>query len=173
MAHIDRLTLLYNRRYFDDVLTREAERARRYSQPLCLLLLDIDFFKKVNDVHGHPKGDQVLTEIASIISDNIRMIDIAARYGGEEIAVILPETELDNALTAAEKLREAIEKDSPLRTGLDITVSIGVSCFVSEDDAVKNMIARSDAALYQAKKNGRNRVAFSTDSSEAPQSPSF
>jgi len=173
MAHIDRLTLLYNRRYFDDVLSREAERARRYSQPLCLLLLDIDFFKKVNDVHGHPKGDQVLTEIASIISDNIRMIDIAARYGGEEIAVILPETELENALTAAEKLREAVEKDSPLRTGLEITVSIGVSVYIPEDDAVKSMIARSDAALYQAKKNGRNRVAFTADSSEAPPTPSL
>jgi len=173
MAHIDRLTLLYNRRYFDDALSREAERARRYNQPLCLLLLDIDFFKKVNDVHGHPKGDQVLTEIASIISDNIRMIDIAARYGGEEVAVILPETELDNALTAAEKLREAVESNSPLRTGLEITVSIGVSAFIPGDNAQKELIARTDAALYQAKDKGRNRVAFSSEGAEPPQPPSL
>ncbi|MDA3958407.1 GGDEF domain-containing protein [Oceanispirochaeta sp.] len=166
LAHIDRLTLLYNRRYFDDVLSREVERARRYKQPLCLLMLDIDLFKKVNDVHGHPKGDQVLTEIASIISDNIRMIDIAARYGGEEMVVILPETDLDSALTAAEKLRSAIEKESTLRTGLDITMSIGAAAFIPSENAVQDLIARADAALYRAKEKGRNRVAYSGESED-------
>lgn len=161
MAHIDRLTLLYNRRYFDDAISREVERARRYSQPLCLLLLDIDFFKKVNDVHGHQKGDMVLSEIASIISDNIRMNDIAARYGGEEVVVILPETSLENSLTAAEKLRVSIEKESLVRTGLEITVSIGAAEFKAVDHAVQDLISRTDAALYNAKDNGRNRVAFS------------
>lgn len=163
MAHIDRLTLLYNRRFFDDSISREVERARRYSQPLCFLLLDIDFFKKVNDVHGHQKGDMVLSEIASIISDNIRMNDIAARYGGEEMAVILPETPLENALNAAEKLRAAIENDSPVRTGLEITVSIGVAEFKAVDNAVEDLISRCDGALYNAKNSGRNRVAFSED----------
>ncbi|MDC7238875.1 MAG: GGDEF domain-containing protein [Spirochaetales bacterium] len=158
MAHIDRLTLLYNRRYFDDVISREVERARRYSQSFCLLLLDIDHFKKVNDVHGHQKGDQVLSEIASIISDNIRMNDIAARYGGEEMAVILPETSVDNAITAAEKLRSAIQENSIVRTGLEITVSIGVSEFKPVDNAVEDLIARADSALYKAKEAGRNRV---------------
>ncbi|MBF9014070.1 MULTISPECIES: GGDEF domain-containing protein [unclassified Oceanispirochaeta] len=163
MAHIDRLTLLYNRRFFDDSISREVERARRYSQPLCLLLLDLDFFKKVNDLHGHQKGDLVLSEIASIISDNIRMNDIAARYGGEEMVVILPETSRENALTAAEKLRASIEKDSPVRTGLEITVSIGVAEFKAVDNAVQDLISRCDAALYNAKENGRNRVAYSEE----------
>lgn len=163
MAHIDRLTLLYNRRFFDDSISREVERARRYSQPLCLLLLDLDFFKKVNDIHGHQKGDLVLSEIASIISDNIRMNDIAARYGGEEMVVILPETSLENALTAGEKLRTSIEKDSPVRTGLEITVSIGVAEFKVVDNAVQDLISRCDAALYNAKENGRNRVAYSEE----------
>ncbi|MDC7233234.1 MAG: GGDEF domain-containing protein [Spirochaetales bacterium] len=161
MAHIDRLTLLYNRRFFDDALSREVERARRYNQPLCLLMLDIDFFKKVNDVHGHQKGDAVLHEIASMISDNIRMNDIAARYGGEEMAVILPETTLENALTAAEKLRSVIETESLVRTGLEITVSIGAAGFTEADKGVQDLVARADGALYNAKENGRNRVAYS------------
>ncbi|QEN09605.1 diguanylate cyclase [Oceanispirochaeta crateris] len=160
MAHIDRLTLLYNRRYFDDVLSREVERAKRYKQPLCLLLLDIDLFKNVNDVHGHPKGDQVLTEIASIISDNIRMIDIAARYGGEEIVVILPETDMDSALNVAEKLRGAVENDTPKRTGLKVTMSIGAASFIDTENAARDIVSRADAALYKAKERGRNRVAF-------------
>ena len=101
------------------------------------------------------------------------MIDIAARYGGEEIAVILPETDLDNALSVAEKLREAVEKDSSLRTGLEITVSIGVSAFIPGDSAVKELIARSDAALYQAKNNGRNKVAFASENADPPQSSPF
>ena len=162
MAHIDRLTLLYNRRYFDDALARESERARRYEQPLCLLLLDIDFFKKVNDVHGHQKGDLVLSEIASVISDNIRMNDIAARYGGEEMAVILPETDMDNALVCAEKLRSAIEGESEERSGLKITVSVGVSSYIPGEKAVEELIGRTDSALYEAKQNGRNRVAYSS-----------
>ncbi len=162
MAHIDRLTLLYNRRYFDDVLARESERARRYEQPLCLLLLDVDFFKKVNDVHGHQKGDQVLSEIASVISDNIRMNDIAARYGGEEMAVVLPETAMDSALSCAEKLRSAIETESEERTGLKITVSIGVSSYLPGEKAIEDIIGRADEALYDAKQNGRNRVAYSS-----------
>ena len=158
LALVDRLTLLYNRRYFDDVLPREVERARRYKQDLCLVMIDIDNFKDFNDTHGHQKGDEVLKETARIISDNIRLNDIAARYGGEEIAVILPESSLSSAFFAAEKLRAAIETESRLRTGLQVTASLGVAAFTDSENAASDLIYRADSALYKAKDAGRNCV---------------
>jgi len=166
MAHIDRLTLLYNRRYFDDALAREVERARRYSQPLCLLMIDIDHFKQFNDTYGHQKGDLVLAEVARIISDSIRMNDLAARYGGEEMTVILPETSLENALVAAEKLRAGIETESLARTGVLVTASLGIAAYMAGDNAAAEMIARADAAMYEAKKNGRNRIEAQKETPE-------
>ncbi|OQY32603.1 MAG: hypothetical protein B6241_10555 [Spirochaetaceae bacterium 4572_59] len=158
LALVDRLTLLYNRRFFDDAIAREVERARRYTQELSLIMIDIDHFKDFNDTHGHQKGDEVLTEVAGIISDHIRLNDIASRYGGEEMVVILPESSLSKALVAAEKLRSAIEKESLLRTGLQVTVSLGVSEFTASENSVSDMISRADTALYKAKDAGRNRV---------------
>ena len=161
LAMVDRLTLLYNRRHFEDSLAREVERARRYSQELCLLMIDIDHFKDINDTLGHQKGDEVLREIAKIISDNLRLNDIASRYGGEEITVILPETTMENALVAAEKLRAAIQTESLARTGREVTVSMGVSEFREGENAAGDMVKRADDALYQAKDEGRNRVSSS------------
>ena len=158
LALVDQLTLLYNRRYFDDILPREVERARRYSQELCLAMIDIDHFKDFNDKYGHQKGDEVLSEVGQIISDNIRLNDIAARYGGEELALILPETPFVNAQLTADKLRSAIEGESLLKTGLQVTVSVGVSSFEEGDNAVAEMIKRADDALYKAKDAGRNRI---------------
>ena len=158
LALVDRLTLLYNRRYFDDVLSREVERARRYKQDLCLVMIDIDHFKDFNDTHGHQKGDEILTEVARIISDNIRLNDIAARYGGEEIVVILPESSLSSAFFTAEKLRAAIESESRLRTGLQVTASLGVAAFTDSENAVSELISRADSSLYKAKEAGRNCV---------------
>lgn len=158
LALVDRLTLLYNRRFFDDAIAREVERAKRYSQELSLIMIDIDNFKDFNDTHGHQKGDEVLSQVAAIISDQIRLNDIASRYGGEEMVVILPESSLSSALVAAEKLRSAIERDSLLRIGLPVTVSLGVSEFTGSENSVSDMISRADAALYKAKDAGRNRV---------------
>ena len=158
LALVDRLTLLYNRRYFDDVLPREVERSRRYKQDLCLVMIDIDHFKDFNDTHGHQKGDEILKETARIISDNIRLNDIAARYGGEEMAVILPEASLSSAFFTAEKLRAAIETESRLRTGLQVTASLGVAAFSDSENAVSDLISRADSALYKAKDAGRNCV---------------
>ncbi len=158
LALVDQLTLLYNRRYFDDAVAREVERARRYNQNICLVMIDIDHFKNINDTHGHQKGDEVLQQVAKTISDNLRLNDIAARYGGEELVVILPETPLGNALVTAEKLRAAVQKESLEKSGLEVTVSLGVSDFREGDNAASDMIKRADDALYEAKKLGRNRV---------------
>jgi two-component system cell cycle response regulator len=157
LANRDRLTRLYNRRFFDTELDRELERARRYKHNLSLLILDLDHFKAVNDEYGHRKGDQVLTAIAAIISANTRRSDLAARYGGEEIAIVIPQMKPGSAVAAAEKLRALIEREAPRRTGLAITVSVGVAMFETADTA-GDLIGRADEALYKAKKRGRNRV---------------
>ena len=121
-------------------------------------MIDIDHFKDFNDTHGHQKGDEILKETARIISDNIRLNDIAARYGGEEIAVILPEASLSSAFFTAEKLRAAIETGIRLRTGLQVTASLGVAAFSDSENAVSDLISRADSALYKAKDAGRNCV---------------
>ncbi len=157
LANRDRLTRLYNRRFFDEELDREVERARRYRHPLSFLMLDLDHFKKVNDEYGHRKGDQVLAAVAAIILSNTRRNDMAVRYGGEEIAVVIPQLDSEHAVTAAEKLRALIERDAPRRTGLPVTASIGVSLFHPSDTAA-DLVGRADEALYKAKKRGRNRV---------------
>ncbi len=158
LALVDQLTLLYNRRYFDDSLAREVERARRYSQSICLVLIDIDLFKNINDTYGHQKGDEILHLVAQTISDNLRLNDIASRYGGEELAVILPETTLPQALVTAEKLRAAVQADTLAKSGVEVTISLGVAEFRDGDNAASDMIKRADEAMYEAKKLGRNRV---------------
>ena len=177
MANVDRLTGLFNRRYLDQQLSFELERAGRYNHPLSLLLIDIDRFKQFNDTHGHQKGDEVLATVGAIVAANTRANDLAARYGGEEMAVILPETPTDQAALAAEKLRRRIEKESEARTKLRVTVSIGVAGTpgslsaqppgqgpVSQSDSSSAplspalLIEAADTALYKAKELGRNQV---------------
>jgi len=158
MAITDALTGLYNRRRFHDVLSGEFERAKRYSTPFSLLMLDIDYFKKINDTFGHNAGDSVLKEVSEIIMKSIREIDTAARYGGEEFMVILPSTDRINAKVAAERMRNAIEQFSFSGVSSRITVSIGIAGM--PDDKVDNedkLIRCSDFALYRAKQLGRNR----------------
>lgn len=155
----DALTRLWNRRHFESQIELEVQRARRYRKPLTLLILDLDRFKNVNDRFGHPEGDRVLRVIAQMIRDSFRKTDIVCRYGGEEIAVIAPETSFAEALGLAERTRERISqtvipvKGEPFR----ITVSVGLASLSEESEAAAGDLMReADAALYRAKAEGRN-----------------
>ena len=163
LANVDGLTGVYNHRYFQNSLDQEISRCMRNGSSLSLLLLDIDHFKKFNDTYGHQAGDFVLTEFAKILRDNVRRHDVVARYGGEEFVIILPETEKDEAVSVAEKLRVAIETAAfdDQRESYNVTASFGVSNSTpaTEDDFSKdNFIGQADQALYQAKEKGRNKV---------------
>lgn len=160
LAFRDGLTGLYNYRYFQELMERETGRARRHHQPLSLMLFDIDYFKKVNDTHGHPAGDEVLRHLAKRVQTIMRTSDLVARYGGEEFAVILPMTDLAGGKVFAERLRRQMEE---MRVVVDsvvlrITVSIGVATWEPgmESVAPSRIIAVADAAMYQAKNQGRN-----------------
>ncbi len=161
-AVTDELTGLANNRAFRDVIDREAARARRFSHPLSLLMLDIDDFKKVNDTYGHPQGDEVLRRIGAILSAESRGIDAPARYGGEEFAVALPETGSEGAVELAERIRVRIEAEEvPFADGdgaLRISASLGVATIPDSAADVRELIAAADAALYAAKRGGKNRV---------------
>jgi two-component system cell cycle response regulator len=157
----DGLTKLYNHRYLQDELARAFEESMRYQRPLSLAIIDIDFFKKVNDTYGHAAGDDVLKSAARLFDDSIRSTDLAARYGGEEFAVMMPETELHDAISFAEKIRQLIES-TPMKTQageVSVTVSIGLSSVPrSRIHSPKELIVAADKALYRAKRGGRNQV---------------
>ncbi len=173
MAERDDLTGLCNRRHFLDLTARELERAQRYRLPLSFLLLDVDHFKKVNDTMGHQAGDELLRELADLFRANLRSSDIAGRVGGEEFAVVLPETDLDSAAEVAGRLRETVES---LRLRLDtlgdptlVTVSMGLAEFNHQSrgrpDDFRTLYERADRALYEAKASGRNMVVASKEES--------
>jgi two-component system, cell cycle response regulator len=157
----DGLTKLHNHRFFQDELAKKFEETQRYERPLSLAMIDIDFFKKVNDTYGHAVGDDVLKQVARLYESSVRSTDLVARYGGEEFAVMMPETELEDALVLAEKIRSLIES-SPIDTQagpLPITVSMGVASVPrSKIHSAKELIIAADKALYRAKKSGRNQV---------------
>ena len=166
----DVLTGLGNRRHFNNVLLQEWQRSARQQLPLGFMILDIDYFKKVNDTYGHVSGDAVLKAVAEIIKNSVsRSTDHVARWGGEEFAVILYETDLVGTMTVAEKIRKSIESTVFELTDnitVDITISIGVHCIVAEADSaytLKSFISDTDAALYEAKNLGRNRVVAFSD----------
>jgi two-component system, sensor histidine kinase LadS len=159
LAFYDALTGAYNRRYFDEKIREEVSRALRYERSLSLLMIDIDHFKKVNDDYGHQKGDQVLAAVAGILKGSLRGTDIVCRYGGEEIAVILPETSADNAWKIGENCRKNIAAQSARTVDRGVTVSIGVSELVGIGKSA-HFIKMADLALYRAKKNGRNQVVL-------------
>ncbi len=161
----DHLTKVHNRRYFDARCHEEAAHARRHGQPLACMLLDIDRFKRINDTLGHLAGDEVLREVAHLIRLQLRGSDIVARYGGEEFVVLMPRTALDRAHEIAERMRAAVAAEAlhPLPgESLTVTLSIGVAVLAhpaeTDDAAVQQMLGSADAALYQAKESGRNRV---------------
>ena len=158
LAVTDGLTKLFVHRYFQIALDGELKRAKRYKNPASLILMDIDHFKKFNDTWGHQTGDMVLVHTARLLKESLRSPDIAARYGGEELAVILPETDAARAMLVAERIRKAIEDfDFPGTTqALKVTVSVGVSSFPQHAETKLNLIRCADEAMYSCKKAGRN-----------------
>jgi two-component system cell cycle response regulator len=166
-AFTDHLTGLANRRRFERQLEREVARTERYGHPFCLLLMDIDNFKYVNDTHGHEAGDEALRGVANVIQSGTRGIDTGARIGGDEFAVILPETNLARGLEVAERLRSAI---AALDTGLSgrVTASLGVAELPSSARTGEELRAAADAALYEAKRSGRDRSACAGPPAENP-----
>ncbi len=171
LAGLDGLTGLPNRRTFNDVLAKEWRRSARRGDPLSLLLIDIDHFKRFNDNFGHAGGDQCLTTVAALIADSVRRAgDLPARYGGEEFAIVLPSTDLGGAVGVAESLRQSIEAREIRHPGNSaspfVTASIGSAAVIPPPNAEADEIIRfADLALYRAKENGRNRIcAFDEDS---------
>jgi diguanylate cyclase (GGDEF)-like protein len=157
----DGLTKLYNHRYLQDELLRAFEESQRYQRPLSLAIIDLDFFKKVNDTYGHAVGDEVLKGVSKLFAESVRSSDLVARYGGEEFAVMMPETQLEDAVTFAEKIRSLIEQaPMPTQSGpLPVTVSIGVASVPhTRIRHAKELVVQADKALYRAKRNGRNQV---------------
>lgn len=161
LAVTDGLTGLYNRRYMESHLASLLEEATHAGKHVSLLIFDIDYFKSVNDTHGHGAGDAVLKEFAQRISQNVRGVDLACRLGGEEFVVVMPDTDLSYALMVAERLRQKVA-DAPFRVEptktLNITVSIGIAVTEGATDTAQQLLERADSALYRAKRDGRNRV---------------
>lgn len=160
LATHDPLTELCNRRHFIELADKEIPRALRHARPLALCIVDVDLFKPVNDRHGHIEGDEVLRRIGRVLRQHARHDDVAARIGGEEFAVLLPECTLETACQWAERLREAVAQ-TPFAPGgqpCRITVSIGVAALAAERASRPALMAAADAALYRAKDGGRNRV---------------
>lgn len=164
MATIDSLTGLFNKRYFIENLTKEFKSTIRYQTPVSLIMLDLDDFKPVNDRFGHQAGDLVLREITSLVARSLREIDVPARYGGDEIAIILPETVMEQAFFVAKRIKRLIE-DHPIKFGencIKVTASFGISsCPSSQIKTAEDMIMAADKALYEAKRDGRNRIESS------------
>ena len=162
MAIIDPLTALYNRRYMESHLSTLVTQAAARGKPLTTLVLDIDYFKSVNDTHGHDAGDDVLREFATRVRKSIRGIDLACRYGGEEFVIVMPETDMAVATIVAERLRRRIASERfPIQQGtksIEVTISIGIATLDVADDNAASILKRADQALYRAKRDGRNRV---------------
>jgi diguanylate cyclase (GGDEF)-like protein len=160
LASTDDLTGLLNRRALFEAIDLEITRARRYDSPLSLVLIDIDHFKSVNDHHGHQCGDTVLRTIGQLIGTSKRSLDIAGRYGGEELCVVLPQTSVEGAFAFAEALRQKISKlqfDGPQR-GFSVTASMGIAATGATLRDATRLIALADKAMYDAKHAGRNQV---------------
>jgi len=157
----DGLTGLYNRREFEARLREETQRARRYAKPLSVMLLDIDHFKNVNDRYGHQAGDETLIAVADLIRLSARPMDAVCRYGGEELAVILPETDASGAGIVAERIRASVAESlttTPQGDEIQVTVSIGFATFPQDGDTGSGLVKAADDALYAAKQEGRNLV---------------
>ena len=162
MAITDGLTGLFNRRYMESHLSTLVDQAASRGKPIAVMVLDIDYFKSVNDTHGHDAGDDVLREFALRVRKCIRNIDLACRYGGEEFVLVMPETDIAVATMVAERLRRRIAGEPFVvqqgATSLEVTISIGIAAASGASDTAAAILKRADTALYQAKRDGRNRV---------------
>lgn len=150
----DGLTGVYNRRYLDEILRREVERAKRYNQPLSVLMIDLDNFKKYNDTYGHIEGDELLKKTANFLVEAIRSVDMVFRYGGEEFCVLLPQTLKPGGVEVAKRLVNLA------RMSLPITISLGIAAFPEDAQTMDDLLKRADSALYQAKQTGKDRVCL-------------
>ena len=174
MASTDTLTLLYNRRYFEQVIKREVDRRNRYSLALSVVMIDIDHFKVINDTYGHEAGDKALRRVAAVITECARTADIIARFGGEEFVAVLPETEPESAAVFAERTRAALEEEEFVidDTRITLTISLGVAGITTSGGITEpeSFMKAADAALYEAKNNGRNRYDRAPDIEGTPTS---
>lgn len=167
-ATLDALTGFYNRRQMEERIKQETSSAKRKNTPLCGIMIDIDYFKHVNDTYGHAAGDFILKTTAKIIRSHLREYDIASRYGGEEFSIILPFTKEDEAVMVAERLRKAVankviniehvNKKNDTKT-IQITISLGIYSF-KKTDSSEDLLMNADKALYEAKESGRNKVVI-------------
>jgi diguanylate cyclase (GGDEF)-like protein len=157
---LDGLTQLHNRRFFQEAMEREFARSKRYGHPFCLVMFDLDHFKRINDTHGHLAGDDVLRRVGSLVATKVRTNDIVARVGGEEFAVILPEADRMGGVALAEKLRKMIASERFEHEGsvIPVTISLGVAAFSSQHESGAELYKAADDRLYEAKRNGRNQV---------------
>jgi len=158
LSTTDQLTKLYNRKYFDETIEREMQRASRYETSLSIIIIDIDFFKKVNDTYGHMAGDHILSTFASLIKENIRSTDMAFRYGGEEFVLLLPNTTVQDAKLLARKLRTVVNGYN-FENPKSITCSFGISQY-KPTETKESFFKKADDALYFVKNNGRNNIAI-------------
>ncbi len=154
----DEKTGLYNNKFFENILDMEIEKAQRGNQKLSLFIIDIDFFKKINDRYGHVKADELLARLAKVIQKQLRRSDVAARFGGEEFFILFPETNLDRAKRITSRLRTAIRSDKTLKKH-GVTVSGGLTQY-KKKDTKKKLKSRADKALYKAKHTGRDRFVI-------------
>lgn len=155
-ATLDGLTGLYTREVFEQWLEKSVAESQRYGDALALLMADIDDFKEINDTYGHQTGDEVLRKIGADILDSLRSADLAARYGGEELAAILPHTDIDPAHTVADKICRSVR--ARFKADLNVTISIGLACWQEEMKDAEGLVKAADKALYRAKKRGKNQV---------------
>ena len=159
LSTVDELTKLYNRHYFIEALEGEFERVIRYGTEMALIMMDLDYFKKINDTYGHPAGDMVLSQIGNLLKSHVRRNDLACRYGGEEFAVILPNTSRESTYAAYERFREMVF-EQPFEyesKRFSVTVSIGIA-YSNDAESINDLLAHADQALYQAKEENRNKI---------------
>ena len=170
-ATMDALTGFYNRHQLEERIKQETSKAKRQNTPLCVIMTDIDFFKRVNDTYGHAAGDLVLQTVSKTIRSKLREYDIAGRYGGEEFALLLPNTRTEEAIMVAERLRKAVENkkvdfskinSEKTNATINVTISSGIYEF-KKSDTSDDLLKKADKALYEAKESGRNRIVVNKD----------
>lgn len=160
MSRLDPMTMLFNRSHLEQCLIEDIKRSMRFGTALSVMMIDIDSFKSINDTFGHLCGDQIIRQIASLLKETVRQVDIVGRYGGEEFCCVLPETSAGNAGVIAERLRETVEKARLDYEGqaLHVTISVGIAEYCDACNSLETLIKAADDALYVSKRSGRNRV---------------